>query len=206
MYRIISKKLFAIIILIYATMFFISGCNVIKTIESFGKLKYKISSATDFNLAGININEKKSLQDFNSLEVLKLTTSFVKGNLPLSFILNVEAKNSDEKNLMSSEISISSFPYKLFLNDKEILQGNIDKPIYLPKDSGSILIPLKVQFDLAQSFKDKSFEDILNFVLSISGIKNSTSNIKLVAQPTLNTPIGEIKSPKEITIVDQDYN
>jgi hypothetical protein len=46
----------------------------------------------------------------------------------------------------------------------------------------------------------------LNFVLSISGIKNSTSNIKLVAQPTLNTPIGEIKSPKEITIVDQDYN
>lgn len=202
----ISKKLFLPIISSVAIIFFASACNIFTTLENIGKLKFNISSATNFNLAGINIQGKNSLNDFNSIELLKLTVSHSKGNLPLRFTLNVEAKYSNEKNFINSEISISSFPYKLLLNDKVIINGDIDKPIYFPNNSPSIIIPLKIEFDIVHSCKDRSINDILNFVLNISGMKSSSSNIKLIARPTLNTPIGEIKSPKEITIVDQEYN
>jgi len=54
--------------------------------------------------------------------------------------------------------------------------------------------------------REKSLDDLLGLILQVSGAGGSTSNLKLKAQPSLGTPIGNIKYPEEITIVDKTFN
>jgi hypothetical protein len=185
-----------------------SACDVIKTFENLARLKYRIDSATDYRVQGINVQDKKSLKDFNAVEMLKITAGFVKGTLPLTFNLNIEAKNPNDGSTgyAQTDITLSSFPYKLILNGKEIARGNIEKPVYVPGKGSSVIIPLKIEFDIVKSFKEKSLDDILLLLLQAGGANGSTSNIKLRVQPSLGTPIGNIKYPEEITIVDKTFN
>ncbi|MDQ7815683.1 MAG: hypothetical protein RDU14_01515 [Melioribacteraceae bacterium] len=198
------RKLISLIILIT----FVQGCSILKTFENISRLKYKIHSAMDYKILGINIGSKKSLSDFSSLEMLKLSSGVLKGNLPLTFSLNIEAKNPNDGSGGSpaTDLTLESFPYKLFLNEKEVLSGNIDKPINVPGKGESTLITLNIDFDIAKSMKEKSLDDILSLLLNLGGISGSTSNIKLLVKPVVGTPIGNINYPNEITIVDKTFN
>jgi hypothetical protein len=199
------KKQYALLILLSV---FISACSVLHTIENVGRLKYKIYSATDYRLQGIDLSGKRSLKDFNSVEMLKLTAGFIKGNLPLTFVINVEAKNPNDGKggYPATDITLAGFPYRLFINEKEILKGDIEKQIVVPGVGESVIIPIKIEFDIAKSFKEKSLDDILLLLLQAGGVKGSTSNIKLLVQPSMGTPIGTIKYPEEITVVDKSFN
>jgi hypothetical protein len=177
-------------------------------VQNFSRLKYKIQSANDYRISGITITDKKSLKDFNAIEILKLTSGFAKGNLPLTFLLNIEAKNPNDgsSGYPRTDISIAAFPWRLFLNDKETVKGDIAQPVFVPGKGESVIIPIKIEFDIAKSFKEKSLDDILSLLLQIGGVKGSTSNLKFMVQPVLGTPLGNIKYPDEITIVDKTFN
>lgn len=198
------RRLISLIIL----LILVQGCSILKTFENISRLKYKIHSAVDYKILGINIGSKKSLSDFSSLEMLKLSSGIIKGNLPLTFLLNVEAKNPNDGSGGSpaTDLTLEAFPYKLFLNEKEVLSGNIDKPINVPGKGESTFITLNINFDIAKSFKEKSLDDILSLLLNLGGISGSTSNIKLLVKPIVGTPIGNINYPNEITIVDKTFN
>ena len=91
-------KPFQRLILILTLFSFFSRCSVYQTISNISRLKYKIYSATDYKIIGITIADKKSLKDFHSIELFKITTGLVRGNLPLTFLLNVEAQNPNDGN------------------------------------------------------------------------------------------------------------
>ncbi|MBI3123430.1 MAG: LEA type 2 family protein [Ignavibacteriales bacterium] len=200
----LSKSLFLVLL----SALIISGCSVLQTISNISRLKYKIGSATNYQIAGIEVKNKRSIKDFNAMEVLKLSGGLMKGSLPLTFILNVEAKNPNNGSggYPATDISITNFPWRLFVNDKEVVSGGLANPILVPGKGEATIIPLQVQFDLAKSFKEKSLDDLLGLILQVAGAGGSTSNLKLKAQPSLGTPIGNIKYPDEITIVDKTFN
>ncbi|MCX6168264.1 MAG: hypothetical protein NTX65_02915 [Ignavibacteriales bacterium] len=202
-HKVLMRILYALLLISIIT-----NCSVYKTISNVSRLKYKIYSATDYKIIGITIADKKSLKDFNSLELLKLTAGLMKGNLPLTFLLNIEAQNPNDGNggFDRTDLSISSFPWKLYLNEKEIVQGNIAEPVFVPGKGEFVMIPFKIEFDIAKSFKEKSLDDILLFLLQIGGAHGSTSNLKMVAKPVLGTPFGKLEYPDEITIVDKSFN
>jgi len=198
------RKIFLVILIIPL----LYSCSVIQTMQNVSRLKYKIESANDYRVQGITISDKKSLKDFNTIEILKLTAGLAKGNLPLTFLLNIEAKNPNDGSdgYPRTDISIVSFPWRLFINDKETVKGNIGQPVYVPGKGESVIIPIRIEFDIAKSFKEKSLDDILSLLLQIGGVKGSTSNLKLMVQPVLGTPLGNIKYPDEITVVDKTFN
>lgn len=201
-------KPFQLFIIIFVSLSILSSCSVYQTISNISRLKYKIYSATDYKVVGITIADKKSLKDFNSIELLKITSGLVRGSLPLTFLLNVEAKNPNDGNggFARTDLNIASFPWRFYLNEKEIVQGNIDQPVFVPGKGESVIVPIKVEFDIAKSFKEKSVDDILLLLLQAGGAHGSTSNIKLIAKPVLGTPFGKLEYPDEITIVDKSFN
>ena len=198
------RKVFLVFFLI--PLFF--SCSVIQTVQNIARLKYKIQSATDYRLANVTISDKQSLKDFSPIELLRLTAGLAKGSLPLTFKLNIEAKNPNDGSGGSprTDINIASFPWRLYINDKETVKGNITEPVFVPGKGEAVIIPIQIEFDVAKSFKDKSLEDILSLLLQIGGVRGSTSNLKLIAQPVLGTPFGNIRYPDEITIVDKTFN
>lgn len=198
------RRLISLLIIFSA----LSGCSILKTMENISRLKYKIHSALDYKILGIDVKGKKSIKDFNSIEMLKLSSGLLKGSLPLTFTLNIEAKNPNDGSggYPRTDLTLESFPYKLFVNEKEIITGNISQPLNVPGVGESTLIKLNIEFDLAKSVKEKNLDDILSLLLNLGGLGGSTSNLKLLVKPVVGTPIGSINYPNEITIVDKTFN
>lgn len=186
----------------------LSGCSVMQIISNVSRLKYKIHSAENYQLLGIELGNKKSIKDFNSLQILKLSSGLIRGTLPLTFVLNVEAinPNNGSGGYSQTDLNITSFPWRLYLNDKETVHGNITQPVFVPGKGESVIIPIQIEFDVAKSLKEKNLDDLLALFLQVGGVKGSTANLKLVAKPVLGTPLGRLEYPEEITIVNKIFN
>ena len=189
-------------------MFLTQSCGIYKTYVNLSRLKFKLSSATNIQVAGINVAGKTKLSDFSAMELLTLSSNVSKGTLPITFTLNIDAKNPNDGTggFASTNASITSFPYRLNINDKEILSGNIGNPISVPGTGQVTTIPLQITFDLAQSFSNGSYQDLVNIAMQIMGLGNGNSSIQLYARPTVGTSIGNITYPSELKIVDADFS
>jgi len=199
------RKVFLVSVL---TVVFISGCAVFNTVQNIARLKYRILSTENYRISGIEVDNKKSIKDFTSVELLKLSVAIAKGSLPATFLINVEAENPNDGkgDYPRSDINIIKFPWRLFLNDKEIADGDISNSVYVPGRGESVIVPIKVQLDIMKLIKEKSFEDIIALIKRLGGIHGTTANIKLLVKPSLGTSIGNIEYPDEITIADKSFN
>jgi hypothetical protein len=99
-----------IILLSIALLLTTSSCSMYETMVNLSRLKFKLGDVVNFTVGGINITNKRSVSDFSSVEVLKLTSALTSGKLPASFTLNVEAKNPNDGTggYPSTNVSLSS--------------------------------------------------------------------------------------------------
>ncbi len=148
------------------------------------------------------------MQDFSSQDILKITSAISKGTLPVNFTLNINAKNPNDGTggYPRTDANIKSFPWRLLINDRETISGNISSSIYVPGTGEEALFPLSINLDLMQFFRDRSLEEIVNTALNIGGYGGSPSRLALYAKPTVTSPIGDITYPEEIRIVDVEYS
>jgi hypothetical protein len=183
------------------------SCSVYNALVNLSRLKFKLGNVNGFAIDGISIANKSKLSDFSLTEGLKLTSSFAQGKLPVSFTLNVEAQNPNDGTggTKQSTATLKSFPWRLLINDKETISGNIGAPVVIPGTGQTSVIPLQMNLDLITFFKDKSYNDIIDLVLNLGGKSSSSSKLTLFAQPTVTSPLGDIKYPNELKIVDHQF-
>jgi hypothetical protein len=184
------------------------SCSVFETMVNVSRLQFKIGKVEKFNLGNISIENKSKLNDFSPVDLLKLTTSFVKGELPVSFILNIQAKNPNDGTggYPKTDAQIKSFPFKLFIDNRETITGNIDHSITVPGTGEITIIPVKINFDLIKFFKDKDYESLINLALNLGGSGGSSSLVTAYAQPTITTPLGDVTYPDELKIVSLNFS
>lgn len=185
-----------------------SSCSVLDTFQNIARLKFKLGNVGDFLLSGVRINGKSQLKDFTASEVLSLSRAVADRKLPASFIINVEAlnPNSGSGGAGRTDLTLKSFPWRLYIDDKETISGNISSPIYVPGKGESTLFPLQVNMDLFQFFGNRDYQSLIDLALSLGGMNRSSTRLKLVAQPTISSPVGDITYPRELTIVEKEYN
>ena len=190
------------ILLISLLALFLSSCGVYETVSNLTRLQFKVNSYNNFRVAEVALQDKESIDDFSPIDYVKLTGAFIRRQLPFSFMINVEAKNPNDGSggFPATEITLESFPFRVLLDDKEVLVGNISEPLTIPGVGTDKIIPINIEIDLIKFFKDKSFEELADFVLAVGGKDSAHSRISLYAKPVLGTPIGTIEYPKEIKI------
>lgn len=198
-------KFFALII---ATSLFTIQCSVYQTLTNISRLQFKVGTVNGFELNGISFSNKSKLSDFNAVDLLKLTSAFAGGSLPASFVLNVEAKNPNDGTggYKRTDATLQNFKWRLFLDDKETISGDIDQPITVPGTGEITVIPLRINIDLMKFFKDKGYDSIINLALALGGSNSSSSKITLFATPTVSSPFGNITYPGELKIVDYSFS
>ncbi|HMN49585.1 MAG TPA: hypothetical protein PKD67_10635 [Ignavibacteriaceae bacterium] len=201
------KKIIIVTVLI---ALLISGiqCSVYESITNISRLQFKVGSVNGFQISGINFSGKSKLNDFSAIDLLKLSASFANGTLPASFILNVEAKNPNDGTggYKRTDATLQNFKWRLFLDDKETISGDLDQPVTVPGTGEVTTVPLKVNIDLMKFFKDKGYESIINLALALGGNQGSSSKISLYATPTVSSPFGNITYPGELKIVDYTFS
>ena len=184
-----------------------TNCIVFQTISNIGRLKFKIGNVSDFTLNGIVVSNKTQISDFSAIDLLKLSSAFAKGSLPVSFILNVEAVNPNDGTggYPSTNATIKSFAWRLLLDDRETVTGNISQPVDVPGTGQAAIIPLQINLDLMKFFKDKGYENLINLALNLGGYGGKTSQLTLYAKPVVSTMLGDLSYPQEIKIVDFQF-
>jgi len=196
-----------IILLSIALLFLTSSCSVYETMVNISRLKFKLGAVNNFTVSGINISNKSSLQDFNAMELLNLTQVIATGKLPASFTLNVEAKNPNDGTggFPKTDATLKAFPWRLEIDNVETISGNIGTPVSVPGTGQITNIPLTMNVDLIEFFGNKGYENLLNLALALGGQQGSSSKLSLFARPTVSSPLGDIKYPSELKIVDQSF-
>jgi len=196
-----------IILLSVSFLFLTSSCSVYETMVNISRLKFKLGTVNNFTVSGINISNKSSLQDFNAMELLNLTQVIATGKLPASFTLNVEAKNPNDGTggYPKTDATLKAFPWRLEIDNVETISGNIGTPVSVPGTGQITNIPLTMNIDLIEFFGNKGYENLLNLALALGGEQGSSSKLSLFATPTVSSPLGDIKYPSELKIVDQSF-
>lgn len=196
-----------IILLLIAILLTLSGCSIYQTMVNLSRLQFKLGDVNNFTVGGINISNKKSLKDFNPLEIVTLTQVITSGKLPASFTLNVEAKNPNDGTggYPKTDATLKSFPWRLVVDDVETISGNISSPVSVPGTGEVTNIPLSMSIDLIEFFGNKGYENLLNLALTLGGQEGSSSKLSLYASPTVSSPSGDIKYPGEIKIVEKTF-
>ena len=87
----------------------------------------------------------------------------------------------------------------------ETISGNIGNPVSVPGTGDVTNIPLTMNMDLIEFFGNKGLDNLLNLALTLGGQEGSSSKITLYATPTVGSPLGDIKYPGELKIVDQTF-
>ena len=196
-----------VMISVISMIFLLTSCSVYQTMVNLSRLKFKLGDVNNLTLSGINISSKKSLSDFNAVELLKLTTVITSGKLPASFTLNVEAKNPNDGSggYPKTDATLKSFPWKLEIDNVETISGNIGNPVSVPGTGQVTNIPLTMNIDLIEFFGNKGLDNLVNLALALGGQEGSSSKLTLYATPTVSSPLGDIKYPGELKIVDQTF-
>ena len=191
----------------FLLVFILASCSVYETFVNLTRLQFKLGKVSNFELNGINLSNKKAMSDFSPLEILNISGMFATGKFPVSFILNVDAKNPNDGTggYKSTDATIQSFPWRLLIDDKETVTGNISQPISVPGTGEVTTIPIKIQMDLIEFFQNEGYQSLINLALTLGGENGSTSKLTLYADPVVNTPLGNISYPGELKIVDYSF-
>jgi len=104
-----------------------------------------------------------------------------------------------------TDATLKSFRWRLQIDQTETISGNIGSPVSVPGTGEVTNIPLTIDLDLIEFLGNNGLENLINLSLTLGGQKGSSSRLTLYASPTVSSPLGDIKYPGELKIVDQSF-
>ncbi|MGD1848704.1 MAG: LEA type 2 family protein [Salibacteraceae bacterium] len=131
-------------------------------------------------LAGISISSKNSIGDFGFMDLTKLTAAVASGNLPLSFTLNVEARNPNP-----IQATMNNFDWIALIDNTEIARGSMSQRVSIAANNGKAIIPIRVNTDLRDLMSSDSRDKLINFALNLSDAGGQPTRVKLKIKPTI---------------------
>ncbi|MGH7492354.1 MAG: hypothetical protein ACREOO_08160 [bacterium] len=171
------------------------------------RLQFKLDKVAVGSLAGVDLTRVNDLSRFSLQDGLKLTNAFANKSMPLSFTLNVAAKNPNDGTSGNPQKTavLQGLAWTLRVDDQETVSGDIASPIEIPGTGQATVIPLQVKLDLYSFFQEQGYKNLLNLALAIAGQSGSASRFTLAATPTVSVAGVPIKYPGQINIIDKEY-
>jgi len=164
-------------------LLFFTSCDVmqqVSQINTLTKCEFRLESVQQLNLAGINVQNVKSISDLNMLDAAKIASALSSQQFPLDFTLNIEAKNPN-----TSAAGMTHIDWILLIDDIEMTRGMQDKPVTIPANNGIAIIPMQMHVDLQKALSGKSADAIINFGMNLAGNGNKPTRFTLKMKPTI---------------------
>ncbi len=179
-------------------MFMTSGCDILNQAQkmlNFANCQFKVQNVTNVNLVGINVQNIKSVNDLSILDAAKIMAAVAANSFPLTFNLNIQAKNPN-----TTAAGMNQMQWILFIDNIQMVSGNLNQQVNIPANQGIATIPLNISVDLKQVLKGKSADAIANFGLNLAGAGNKPTRITMKLKPTIMIGSYPMKYPDYITI------
>lgn len=174
-------------LIIISLTLILSSCTQLQQLQNLAKCEFRLNSVENIRLAGVNIQDVKSLNQIGISDVAKLSAAYLGNNLPLDLKLNMDARNPNP-----TAAALSALDWIFLIDDIEMTRGNTNQRIQLPA-SQTTTIPLLLNFDLKKVLSGKSQNALVNFALNIAGSGDKPTRLALKAKPTIQ--IGSVNIP-----------
>jgi len=174
------------------------SCSVVQQgqqMAALAKCEFRIQSVTNLRLAGINVQEIKSISDLNIMDAQQLLRSVAGSTFPLNFTLNIEARNPN-----SSVAGMNQLAWILFIDDIQMTSGSVNQKVTIPGNNSTAVIPVQMNLDLKQILKGKSLDAIVNFGLNLAGAGNRPTRFTIKLKPTIMIGKNPVVYPGYITV------
>lgn len=161
----------------------LTSCDVVNQasqMKNLAKCDFRLESVQQINLAGINVQNIKTISDLNMLDAAKLAAAVSSPQIPLDFMLYIEAKNPN-----TAAAGMTRIDWILLIDDLEMTRGMLDKQVTIPANNGTAIIPMQMQIDLKKALSGKSADAIMNFGLNLAGTSNKPTRFTLQMKPTI---------------------
>ncbi len=173
----------------------ISGCATLEQFANLAEVDFFVDGTSQGALAGVPIDRLKRFDQLRARDLLRLAAALRNDRLPLTFTLHVGASNPSHNGVAASLVALD---WRLMIRDRETISGRLGHTAQLPP--GQVVdLPIPIELDLRQFF-DEDLRDLVDVALDAAGDGNDASHLKLLARPTIQTPLGPIQYPGEITI------
>ena len=172
------------------------GCATLQQFAALRRVEFAIDGVSTGRLAGIDLGRIRSVDDLSATDAARLAAALADDELPLEFTVDVRAENPAENRTTARMVR---FAWTLLLDDRETVDGAIDREVMLPPGEPRI-VPVRVGLDVLEFF-DGNARELTNLALRFAGARSESTAVKLRATPTIETPLGPIDYPATITIV-----
>ncbi len=185
----------------------LNSCATLSALANIARIQFKINDVQDVRLCGTDLSNKHSVSDFSIMDGVNLAAAFGSGQFPLTCTVDVAAKNPNAATgtTIVNQLQVTDFPWTMYLNSQPTISGNIGAPVDVPAGGTTKIIPLSASIDLKQFFGNQGYEQVLQLGMALSG-NGGVSHVQLKAQPTMSSPIGSLKYPNQITIVNTQFS
>jgi len=160
----------------------IAGCGVARQARQATNLancEFRIRAVEQVNLAGVMIQDIKSVNDLNFGDVARIMGGLASPVFPLSLQVDLEGHNPN-----AGDAGLNRLEWILFIDDIQMTSGIVDQPFTIPAKS-TLNIPVQVGVDLKQVLSGKSSGAMLNFCMNLAGVGNKPTRFKIKLKPTV---------------------
>ncbi len=147
--------------------------------KTFARCRFRLESVSSTRLAGIDVQHVASRHQLNLVDAGRLSLALANRSLPLTFRLHLEAQNPN-----ASVAAMSQMSWTLFIDQLEMLSGELGERVEIAPNSSSI-IPLDISVDLFQVLSGQSVETIANFAFNLAGEGGKPARMMLRIKPTV---------------------
>ena len=168
----------------------LQSCSFLKEVSTLGKCEFKMGTLEKPMIAGIDVSNISSFSDLSFLDVGIIGAAILKGELPLSFTLNVEARNP---NPLSA--ALNKLEYMAYIDDVEIAAGALDQRVEIAPNGGVTNIPLRLTTDLVRILNKDSRSALFNFGLNLADASSKPTRVTLKVKPTIMVGVVELQYP-----------
>ena len=156
---------------------------------------FRIRSVTDIMLAGVDVDHISNVKQLTWSEAQKLMVALAKPTFPLTFRLNIDARNPNV-----NTAGLNNLDYIVYIDDIQMTSGTFNQPISIPPNNGTATIPMQMTVDLKQVLQGKSADAILNFAMNLAGSGGKSTRFKVKLKPYIMVNGSLLSYPGYITV------
>jgi len=176
----------------------VSGCTTIRGVAALRHVDFSLDRVGDMRLAGVAMSRIRSYQDLSVGEIAQLGLAVARNDLPLDFILHVQAENPSDNTVTAQLVRLD---WTLLLQNRETISGSVDTS-YALRPGVAQDVPIAMHLDLTDFFEG-SAKDLVELALNLAGQGGEPKEITLRGVPSVDTPLGPIRYPQPITIASR---
>lgn len=185
-------------VILFSVVLMLGSCTILEQaaqMERLAKCQFDLINTSNLTIAGVNMEDKHSWEDFSFQDALNLTMALNRDEIPASIRVHLEARNPN-----SSVAGMNRLDWQLLINNELMTSGVFEESVRIPPNGGTTEIPMDLNFDLRQLFSGESKNALMNLISDLSGGSGNSSEVAMKLSPSIKVGERMIQYPGDITV------